>query len=132
LKIRFENSSVSGVSRRYRGFSLDIPGRSAVTVDVPAKYVNDVLAHIKKRHPAVVCLPGKPVEAVPETPDAEKEADKPDETGATGETEPADTGPDETEPAETGAAGEKEPDEKEPDETEPAASKPKSKKKGKK
>jgi len=55
MKIRFDNNSVSGVNRKYRGFVLDIPGQSSITVDIPSQYVNDAMSYLKYRHPAVVC-----------------------------------------------------------------------------
>ncbi|MFZ4440391.1 MAG: hypothetical protein ACOYOS_18365 [Syntrophales bacterium] len=55
MKIRFVNNSVSGVNRKYRGFVLDIPGSSTITVDVPSQHVNDAVSYLKYRHPAVIC-----------------------------------------------------------------------------
>jgi hypothetical protein len=57
MKIKFENNSVSGVNRRYIGFTLDIPGRSSQIVDVPRQYVKNALSYLKHRHPAVICTP---------------------------------------------------------------------------
>lgn len=57
MKIKFDNNSVSGVNRKYRGFVLDIPGQSSRTVDVPPQYVSDAVAYLKYRHPAVICTP---------------------------------------------------------------------------
>jgi hypothetical protein len=64
MKIRFDNNSVSGVNRKYRGFVLDIPGHSSQVIDVPVQYVKDALSYLGHRHPAVACTPL--VEEVPE------------------------------------------------------------------
>lgn len=57
MKIKFENFSVSGVSRKYRGFDLDIPGHSigdkSITLDVPLYLVEDICQHLKTNHPAI-------------------------------------------------------------------------------
>lgn len=60
MKIEFNNNSVSGVNRKYRGFTLDIPGHSLQVIDVPSQYVKDVLSYLKHSHPAVICT--SPVE----------------------------------------------------------------------
>ncbi len=57
MKIQFQNNSVSGVNRKYRGFVLDLPGHSSQAIDVPPQYVKDVLSYLKYRHPAVICTP---------------------------------------------------------------------------
>ncbi len=71
MKIRFDNNSVSGVNRKYRGFDLNIPGHSSITVDVPPQYAKDAMTYLKHRHPAVVCtpiIPEKPTMAVATIP----------------------------------------------------------------
>ena len=92
MKIRFDNNSVSGVNRKYRGFVLDIPGLSSVTVDVPSQYVNDAVSHLKYRHPAVICTPimaEKPEDPTPveEAPLTEQRPDTAIEEGETREIE---------------------------------------------
>lgn len=66
MKIKFCNNSVSGVNRKYRGFTLDIPGRATVIADVQDEYARDVFDYLKYRHPAVVFA-----EIPPELPESE-------------------------------------------------------------
>jgi len=57
MKIRFDNNSVSGVARKYRDFEFGLPGNTTKVIDVPGKYVTDIITHLNYRHPAVICTP---------------------------------------------------------------------------
>ena len=59
MKIQFTNNSVSGIKRRYRGFTLVLPGNTSQVIDVPPIHVFDILKYLKDRHPAVICTPGE-------------------------------------------------------------------------
>lgn len=58
LKLKFENYSVSGVSRVYEGFRLEIPGHAleekAVELEVPDALVDNVKTFLGASHPAVI------------------------------------------------------------------------------
>lgn len=57
MKIKFENPSVSGISRMYPGFRLHIPGHAidakAVILDVPDEYVENVKDYLKTSAPVI-------------------------------------------------------------------------------
>lgn len=88
MKIRFDNHSVSGVSRQYRGFVLELPGHSSREVDVPQHYVKDVLAYLSNRHPAVFFVPV----ALEKCEEAGQTCEESEETAASTNLEEAATG----------------------------------------
>lgn len=53
MKIKFINNSVSGVNRKYRGFTFELQGYTEKTIDVPSQYAGDLKKYLKNRHPAV-------------------------------------------------------------------------------
>jgi len=87
MKFKFTNHSVSGMSRAYPAhrFTLSVPGRASVVLDVPEEIREKVIAYINQRFPAISISEVEPVKAK-ETADApEPEADVPETDEVEGE-----------------------------------------------